>query len=67
MTDMRPNDFYTIDDVAERLRISKTTVFRLLDRKELPGYKIGGQWRISPKQLDNYLESVENGQKQESV
>jgi excisionase family DNA binding protein len=67
MTDMRPNDFYTIDDVAERLRISKATVFRLLDRKELPGYKIGGQWRISPKQLDNYLESVENGQKQESV
>lgn len=67
MVDMRPNDFYTIDDVAERLRISKTTVFRLLDRKELPGYKIGGQWRISPEQLDKYLESVENGQKEKAI
>jgi len=67
MMDTRPNDFYTIDDIAERLRISKTTVFRLLDRGELPGYKIGGQWRIAPEQLEKYLDSVENGQQRKTV
>ena len=62
MTDMQQIDFYSVDDVAERLKISKATVFRLLNDKELFGYKIRGQWRIAPEQLEKYLQGVLNGQ-----
>ncbi len=45
----------TIPGVAERLQVSEKTVRRLLTRGEMPGYKIGGQYRISPAELDAWI------------
>ncbi len=49
-------ELYTVKEVAKRLRLSEETVKRLLRKKEIPGSKFGGSWRIDKQQFDHYLE-----------
>lgn len=46
----------TVKQVAGMLNISVSSIYRLLDRKELPSYKIGGALRIKQSDVDTYLE-----------
>jgi excisionase family DNA binding protein len=46
------DEVMTLADASELLRLSKTALYRLAERGELPGaVKIGGQWRVSRAQL----------------
>ena len=38
---------YTIADLVERWQISSRTLLRKLKSGELPGFKLGHQWRIT--------------------
>jgi excisionase family DNA binding protein len=38
--------FLTLDEAATILQVSKRTLHRLIRRKEMPGLKVGSQWRI---------------------
>ena len=49
------NKLYTAQEVADRLKIKKTTVYELIKRNELESSKIGKQIRISEEQLNRYL------------
>jgi nitrogen PTS system EIIA component len=42
--------------VADRLQLSERTLYRLLQRGELPGRKIGGQWRFRMSEIDYWLD-----------
>jgi len=48
----------TIGEVAEMLRIHPTTVYRLLKRGDIPGFKIGGNWRVSVNALDRWMSEM---------
>ena len=49
------NKFYTAQEVADKLKIKKTTVYDLIKRGELSSSKVGKQLRISEEQLEQYL------------
>ena len=50
---MAPKDIFTVEEVAEYLRIHPYTVRRLAREEKLPGFKVGGQWRFKRKELEN--------------
>ena len=52
------NKLYTAQEVADRLKIKKTTVYELIKRGELSSSKIGKQLRISEEQLAEYLKGT---------
>ena len=52
------NKFYTAQEVADKLKIKKTTVYELIKRGELSSSKIGKQLRVSEEQLKAYLDST---------
>lgn len=45
----------TVEEVAEILRVSKMTVYRLAEKRELPSVKVGRSIRIVEDGLDMYL------------
>jgi excisionase family DNA binding protein len=47
----------TVGEVAQILRMHSTTVYRLVKCGVLPGFKIGGHWRINRASLDSFLVS----------
>ena len=44
--------YLTIEDVARRFGVNRTTVYRLAQRGILPGFKLGSQWRFIPEVLE---------------
>jgi excisionase family DNA binding protein len=48
----------TVSEVAEILRVHSTTIYRLVKRGDLPGFKLGGNWRINRASLDLWLLAV---------
>ena len=57
-TSMRQSEIknvLTVAEVAEILRVHSTTIYRLVKRGELPGFKLGGNWRINRASLDLWL------------
>lgn len=49
------NTVYTIDEVASILNISSYTVQDMLRKGELKGSKVRTRWRITKKQVDEYM------------
>jgi nitrogen PTS system EIIA component len=49
-------DLLTAKQVAEYLQLSQRSIYRLLDRGELPATKIGGQWRFRKVAIDEWID-----------
>lgn len=52
---------YTVDDIQYILKVSRTTVYELLKRKKFHSVRVGGQYRISKKSFENWLNGEEGG------
>ena len=50
----------TIDDVAGICRVCTKTVRRWIDAKAFPAARLGGQWRIEPRDLRLFLNEARN-------
>lgn len=59
--------FYTAQEVADLLKIKKTTVYDLIKKNKLPSSKVGKQIRISKADLDTYLNQNSDGGKAASA
>lgn len=55
MTSTEANSVLTIDDLAEYLKISKSTLYKLAQEGALPGQKIGRHWRFHRDAVDRWL------------
>jgi len=45
----------TIDELSDYLRVSKSTVYKLVQSGRLPGKKAGRQWRFHKNAIDEWL------------
>jgi excisionase family DNA binding protein len=47
--------FVTVSEVANLLRVSNITVYRLVQSGQLPAIRVGRSYRISEDDVDKYL------------
>lgn len=45
----------TIKEVAEYLKVTERTIYRLAAAKKIPGFKVGGMWRFRKTDLDGWI------------
>jgi excisionase family DNA binding protein len=59
----RPADgwFLPVNEIADVLRVSSMTVYRLIEQGELAAVRVGKFWRIAEGELARYLERAEKG------
>ena len=50
-----PSDIFTVGEVAAYLKLPISTVYRLAERREIPGHKVGRQWRFQRAVIDEWL------------
>ena len=55
------DDFLTLKEVAELLKLSEKTIYRLAQRGEFPGFKVGGSWRFRRKDIDRWADQQIKG------
>lgn len=46
MQEIKPKEIYTTSEAQEFLKVSKSTIKRLLKKGIIKAYKVGGQYRI---------------------
>ncbi|MGH2724724.1 MAG: helix-turn-helix domain-containing protein [Actinomycetota bacterium] len=49
--------FVTVTEVAQLMRVSKMTVYRLINQGDLPAVRIGRGYRIREEDVHRYLDS----------
>jgi len=50
-------EVWTLSQVADFLKISEKSVTRLLQQKQIPGVKVGGQWRFLRQAVEDWFAS----------
>lgn len=50
---------FTIDELAIYLKVSKSTLYKLLGEGKVPGQKVGRHWRFRKAAIDRWLEDTE--------
>lgn len=51
----RPPDLLTVEEVAAKLRVNPRTVYRAIEKKQLPAIRVGRLLRISKDALYTYI------------
>lgn len=46
----------TIKEVADYLKITEKTAYRLTAARDLPGFKVGGSWRFRRSEIDRWID-----------
>jgi len=56
---MGPQDkWLTIEELSGYLKISRSKLYQLAQKGELPGSKIGTQWRFDRDEIDDWMKSL---------
>jgi excisionase family DNA binding protein len=45
----------TAQELAVYLRVNRSTVYRLLKKKQLPGFRIGSEWRFQIEEVNRWF------------
>ena len=60
-------DILMIKDVAEYLKVTERTIYRLDAAKKIPAFKVGGSWRFSQADIDRWIQEQSSTDGQHSV
>lgn len=48
-------EIFTLDEVANYLKVGKRTIYRLVAEKKIPAFKVGGAWRFTRADIDQWI------------
>lgn len=53
MTSLEP--WFSVEDIAKHLGVSKETIYRWLDSGKIPAHRIGKLWKFKPNEVDQWV------------
>lgn len=61
-----PEEILTVREVAEFLKVTERTIYRLATVGQIPSFKVGGSWRFQRSDLIRWMnEQAERGDQPE--
>ena len=48
-------EILTIREVADYLKVTERTIYRLAGAKKIPAFKVGGTWRFRKTDIDGWI------------
>ena len=49
-------EILTIKQVADYLKVTERTIYRLAAAKQIPAFKVGGTWRFSRAEINQWIQ-----------
>ncbi|KAA9361443.1 methylation-associated defense system helix-turn-helix domain-containing protein MAD1 [Ochrobactrum quorumnocens] len=56
------DEILTLTEVADLLKVAEKTVYTMVKRRDLPAFKVGGQWRFQRTDLLSWIEQQKKKQ-----
>lgn len=47
--------WYSVEEIARHLGVSKETIYRWLDREVIPAHRMGKLWKFKPSEVDIWV------------
>lgn len=55
MGSAKSSEILTIKEVADFLKVTERTIYRLAAAKQIPAFKVGGSWRFSQADITEWI------------
>ena len=55
---MKKQDFYLVEELADKLRVNKMTIYRYIKAGKLVASKIGKEYRIDRETFDRFIQDT---------
>jgi excisionase family DNA binding protein len=49
----------SVEQIAQHLNVKPFTIYKWLERKDMPAHKVGRLWRFKPSEIDAWVRSGE--------
>ncbi len=56
----------SVDEIAQYLGVKRDTVYKWIDRKQMPAHKVGRLWKFRRQEVDDWVLSGRGGQRSNS-
>ncbi len=56
-------EIMTVNEVAEFLKISTVTTYRLVQEGKISAFKVGRSWRVKRTDLNEFIEQQKQGER----
>lgn len=56
-----PEDILTVREVADYLKVTERTLYRLVQDRKLPAFKVGNSWRFRRQDLERWISKQSRG------
>jgi len=60
---MQNEPWVSLDEIALHLGVSKDTIYRWIDGREMPAHKVGRLWKFKVSQVDAWVQAGNAGEK----
>jgi excisionase family DNA binding protein len=57
MNKVTEDRWLSVDEIANYLGIKRDTVYKWIDRKNMPAHKVGSLWRFRTEEVDGWIRS----------
>lgn len=54
----------SINEISEHLGVSKDTIYKWIDKNEMPAHRMGKLWKFKKEQVDAWIEAGGASEKQ---
>jgi excisionase family DNA binding protein len=63
MTPMLEDRWLSVEEIAEYLGIKRDTVYKWINRKNMPAHKVGRLWKFRKDEVDEWIRQDNTGQR----
>jgi len=46
----------TVKEIAKRLGVHRDTIYKMVHKGELPGFRVGNKWRFNAEKIDSMVQ-----------
>ena len=58
MDNSTPSRWYSLDEIAAHIGITRETCVKWIKEKSLPAYKVGKVWRFKVEEVDRWVKNM---------
>ena len=60
-------EILTLKQVADFLKVTERTIYRLAAAKKIPAFRVGGTWRFSKAEINQWIQRQSEGGKNDET
>lgn len=60
-------EILTLKQVADFLKVTERTIYRLAAAKKIPAFRVGGTWRFSKAEINQWIQRQSDGDKSDET